>query len=83
MLTVYLFQHPSNPKAPKVIHSNNIKEFRLRFTYEGGITAASDEDALPSFPSCSIAVMATIYAWTVIRICRQNARRPLMPCIML
>ena len=41
----------SNPKAPKVIHSDNIKEFRLHFTHEGGIAAASDEDALPSFPA--------------------------------
>ena len=42
----------SNPKAAKVIGSDNIKEFSLRFTDEAGRGAASsDEIPLPPFPA--------------------------------
>ena len=42
----------SNPKAAKVIGSDNIKEFSLRFTDEAGRGAASnDEISLPPFPA--------------------------------
>lgn len=42
----------SNPKAPKVIHSDNISEFCLQFTNEGGMYAVTDDEvSLPSFPA--------------------------------
>ena len=40
----------SDPKAPKVIHSDNIREFRLLFTHNGRTGTASSENALPPFP---------------------------------
>jgi len=40
----------SDPKAPKVIDSDNIRKFSLRFKYRGGIAKPSGENAQPPFP---------------------------------
>ncbi|WP_139283730.1 hypothetical protein [Selenomonas sp. KH1T6] len=41
----------SDPKAPKVIDSDNIRKFSLRFKYIGGIAKPAVENDCPPFPA--------------------------------
>ena len=41
----------SAPNAPKVISSDNIKKFYLKFKYRGNIAKSSDGNALPPLPA--------------------------------
>ncbi len=41
----------SDPKAPKVIDSDNIRKFSLRFKYSGGIAKSAVENDFPPFPA--------------------------------